>query len=293
MRATLHLENIGHNGSFSFSMPNQRSKVPQMSVLFCVLLGSFFSFPQQEDISLEIVSRSNNNVYFLAPHENEHVVNQYLKEKLKTQAGTFIILRQRGDRHIFLKVKGQEYEIDPNRIFSEVGIRASLLKQNPELATNEKLLRKAMKRAKKLGLFILNQMPNASAIIAIHNNTDGYDNDGKSGVGTVSMHRYQKKLDAGAKYIKKLHFGDGDEDDLFFITEPKDFESMKKANWNVLLQHEQVATIPDEDDGSLSVYSEKKGIRYINIEAQRKEGDDHLQVQMKMVDYVYDLVTGK
>lgn len=69
-----------------------------------------------------------------------------------------------------------------------------------------------------------------------------------------------------------------------------DFELLTREGWNAVLQHPQVGTLAEEDDGSLSVYSEKNQVRYINIEAQRKDGDDHLVEQQKMVDLVFDLV---
>jgi hypothetical protein len=43
-----------------------------------------------------------------------------------------------------------------------------------------------------------------------------------------------------------------------------------------------------ENDGSLSVYAQMNGIRYINIEAERAyqgKGDDHLPMQIKMLNY--------
>ncbi|MDH5630530.1 MAG: hypothetical protein OEY96_10300, partial [Gammaproteobacteria bacterium] len=71
-----------------------------------------------------------------------------------------------------------------------------------------------------------------------------------------------------------------------------DFEKMKQQGWNAILQNPAVALIKDEDDGSLSVLAEMKGMRYINIEAERMSedgGSDHLKVQQKMVDFIYTL----
>lgn len=263
-------------------------------ICLMLLLSAELAFPQQKDISLEIHGeiKEGHATGFFAPHENEHVVNDYLANKIVAEKGIFLILRQRGERHIRLRLD-KVVEVDPNRIFTALGVRNSLLKLNPDLKEDSALYKAAHKRAVALGVFILDQMklPTIGGnIIAIHNNTDGYDDDGKDGVGTISIKRYKKRFEAGARYIKDIHCGDGDEDDLFFITEPSDFEIMKKKGWNVVLQHPQVATIEEEDDGSLSVYAEKKGHRYINIEAQRKPGDDHLKIQKQMVDLVFELV---
>lgn len=273
-----------------------------MKILFCCLLagalltaGERLPFPDQPDIQLERFHQAGriDHVFFLAPHENEHVVNDYLAKKVQRQGGVFLILRQRGQRHLFLKIAGQEYEVDPNRIFTPVGAESSLRRENPELVDQPELLQQAVARAVAVGRFIMghmNDLKRGTVIVAIHNNTDGFDDDGKDGVGTVSMVRYQKKLDGGAGYILKLHHGTHDEDDLFFITEKRDFRKLKRLGYNLVLQHPRVAVDPDEDDGSLSVLSEKRNLRYLNIEAQRREGCDHLDVQQKMVDHVFRLV---
>lgn len=66
--------------------------------------------------------------------------------------------------------------------------------------------------------------------------------------------------------------------------------------WNAVLQHPQVVTDPSEDYGSLSVYAQKLGIRYINIEAERSTGnvgDNHLIEQQQMLDYVFSRLLSK
>ena len=258
-------------------------------------MAATLPFPEQPDILLEAITSPGyrDKVVFFAPHENEYVVNDYLSRKILHLRGRFLILRQRGERNIALSIGQREIAVDPNRIFTRSGARKSLRRLNPDLDEESDLFREAWKKAVRLGGFILEQMGTVgghTVIIAVHNNTDGYDGDGKGGEGTVSIKRYQKKLDQGAGYIKCIHRGKGDEDDLFFINKPKDFKAMKKAGWNVVLQHPRVARLEEEDDGSLSVYAEMIGARYINIEAQRKKGYDHLEVQKKMVDYVFDLV---
>ncbi|CAM2010907.1 hypothetical protein [Acanthopleuribacter pedis] len=273
-----------------------------MNILLCSVLttllvagGERLPFPDQPDIYLERFQKPDRptRVFFLAPHENEQVVNDYLAKKVLKEGGCFLILRQRGQRHLFLKVGDAEYEVDPNRIFTPVGAESSLRRENPGLKEQPALLAQAVARAVAVGDFIkshMNDLRRGSIIIAVHNNTDGFDDDGKGGVGTVSMVRYQKKLDTGAGYILKLHHGTHDEDDLFFITKKRDFKKLRRLGYNLVLQHPRVAVDPDEDDGSLSVLSEKRGLRYLNIEAQRREGCDHLDVQQKMVDQVFRLV---
>jgi hypothetical protein len=60
------------------------------------------------------------------------------------------------------------------------------------------------------------------------------------------------------------------------------------------LQAPEVAKLADEDDGSLSVWAEMAGLRYFNVEAQRKgddgKGQDHLEIQKAMVRELYKLL---
>ncbi|CAM2070650.1 hypothetical protein SCOR_35065 [Sulfidibacter corallicola] len=252
-------------------------------------------FPDQDDIRLQFFSSPgyDGKVFFFAPHENEKVVNDYLAEKVVRERGHLLILRQHGERHLTLTVNEGRYELDPNRMFTSAGAASSLLRLNEGLTREHPDFEPTMARALAIGHWVvghMNDLKRGTVVVAIHNNTDGYDDDGKGGIGTVSMERYQKKLDKGAKYIAKLHHGTHDEDDLFFINRKRDFRKLRKWGYNIVLQHRQVATLPDEDDGSLSVFAEMKKVRYINIEAQRREGCDHLDVQKKMVDRVFRIV---
>lgn len=257
-------------------------------------LGKPLPFPEQPDIYLDVVAGQANHLFLFAPHENENVVNAYAAQKVKEHGGWFAVLRQKGTRHIILKFEADRFELDPNRMFTKRGAQNSIKKLNPGISDED--LDKAVARAVRLGAFVLAQMGGVrdnQLIVAIHNNTNGYDNDGSGGIGTVSMKRYQKRLEGGARYILELNHSDGDEDDFFFITHRGDFALMKQAGFNIVLQHPQVAHIPEEDDGSLSVLAEIKGGRYINVEAQRKHDDgtgrDHLEEQKKMLDLVFSL----
>jgi len=265
-----------------------------MMILLALLLAqSVTAFPEQSDIQLEHAhTAAKARLVFFAPHENENVVNDYLAQALQGRAASFHILRQQGERELVLRFPDGEVAVDPNRIFTPAGAQASLLKTNPQLNGQEPLFHLAWRRCNALALWLLQsmQLPDtARVVIAIHNNTDGYDQDGRGGVGTISMLRYQQRQQAGARYIRKLFLGPNqDEDDLIFLTHAADFRHFAKAGFNVVLQHRRVAWLPEEDDGSLSVWAAKSGHRYLNLEAQRMgEGsEDHLPQQQAMVDAI-------
>lgn len=261
-------------------------------------LSSALTFPQQSDIYLEVVGSNNDakDWAFFAPHENENVANQYVAGQIIAKGGVFVVLRQNGERLITLEIDNKKVVVDPNRIFTEIGRFATIAKLNPNIAKQPTLVAKAEQRAKQLSEFVLETLSGKeppNTIVAVHNNSNGYTGDNKHGIGNVSIIRYQSKLTAGAQYLIDVAKGQHDEDDLYFVTNTADFNQMKSSGWNAVLQNPEVAHIPEEDDGSLSVYAEMKGYRYINVEAERITdgfGEDHLDVQMKMVDFTFALL---
>jgi len=262
------------------------------------LISQAIVFPAQPDIYLEVVGNeaSKKSWVFFAPHEDEFVANQYVAKQVHDKGGLFVVLRQHGDRLITFTIEQTKIKIDPNRIFTDLGRKATIKKLNPLLDPDSKYFIKANDRANKLSKFILQTMgtdTQKKTWVAMHNNTNGYDNDGKNGIGTVSIVRYQHKLNNGAKYLINVATSTNDEDDLYFVTSRNDFNVMKDNSWNVVLQNPDVAHDINEDDGSLSVYAEMKGFRYINIEAERTLGAigiDHLQIQKQMVDFTFSLL---
>ncbi|WP_339721272.1 hypothetical protein [uncultured Paraglaciecola sp.] len=269
--------------------------------LIFLLLSQVVVFPSQHNIKLEVLGHTSEapNWSFFAPHENENVVNDYVSQQILERGGVFVILRQKGKRLLRLDIKPFEVKIDPNRIFTKKGRRNNIIKHNPRLRTNTYVFHRAMRLSEALANFIVKTMGGTDTSrtwVAIHNNTHGYLGDNKQGIGNISIVQYQQKLAEGAAFIKAVSLHKGDEDDLFFVTEQQDFNAMDQNGWNAVLQHPQVVTDPTEDDGSLSVYAQKLGIRYINIEAERATGnfgENHLEEQQQMVDYVFRRLLSK
>lgn len=266
-----------------------------LSVFFASSLAVIFH--EQNDIYLEVISNENtaSRLVFFAPHEDEHVANEYLAEKIIQEKGRFLILRQAGQREISLTINNQKILVDPNRIFTFKGIKDSIKKLNPELPISSNDFQQAVKRSQALGQFIIAKMGGLNkqnTWLAVHNNTQGYKDDGKDGIGDVSMIRYRHKLNTGAKYLINLTPLIGDEDDLFFVTNKHDFLQMQSKGFNAVLQDPIVTSDIEEDDGSLSVYAQMNGIRYINIEVEREyqgKGENHLPMQIKMLNYTFSL----
>lgn len=268
-----------------------------MNCIF-LLLSQIVVFSPQPNIKLEVIGHTSDkpNWSFFAPHENENVANEYVSQHIIERGGVFVILRQDGKRLLRFDIKPFKVNIDPNRIFTKKGRRQNIIKHNPKLRTDTYVFHRAMRLSKALAELIVNTMGGTGTSrnwVAIHNNTHGYLGDNKQGIGNISIVQYQQKLAEGAAFIMAVSKQNGDEDDLFFVTQQRDFNAMQHRGWNAVLQHPRVVTDPSEDDGSLSVYAQKLGIRYINIEAERASanfGENHLVEQQKMLDYVFSLL---
>tara|TARA_R110002153_G_scaffold5120_8_gene24250 strand:- start:8444 stop:9292 length:849 start_codon:yes stop_codon:yes gene_type:complete len=266
-----------------------------------LLLSQIVVFSPQPNIKLEVIGQVTDkpNWSLFAPHENENVANEYVRQQILERGGVFVILRQEGKRLLRLEIKPFEVKIDPNRIFTKKGRRKNIIRHNPKLRTNTYVFHRAMRLSAALAKLIVSTMggtESSRSWVAIHNNTHGYLGDNKQGIGNISMVQYQQKLAKGAGFILAVSKKYGDEDDLFFVTEQQDFNAMEQSGWNAVLQHPQVVTDPSEDYGSLSLFAQKSGIRYINIEAERSTsnfGENHLVEQQQMLDYVFSRLLSK
>ena len=121
-------------------------------------------------------------------------------------------------------------------------------------------------------------------ITAIHNNKNS-----PSGVKTswLFWHRLEPESYSINSYIKSfdqssesnrscsdIYINPAINNSEFFIaTDKNDFRMLAEKRYNVVLQNADPI-----DDGSMSVYSQKKGIRYVNAEA--KMGRVKEQIQM-------------
>ena len=176
-------------------------------------------------------------------------------------------LQQSGDRLLSYKSKGKKYQVDPNRIFSIVGLNASLNVYNSSYPSIVK--DSLISFSKKLLKAVLPSKPN-QYMVAIHNNSDG----------NFSVNTYKGSRDAAQCYINTV----SDADNFIIVTKEEDYQYFKNKQINVVLQS------PDaKDDGSLSIYSQKNNIPYINIEVQ----DGQNEIQRSYILMVYEYLKNK
>ncbi|PIE88895.1 MAG: hypothetical protein CR997_13990 [Acidobacteria bacterium] len=255
--------------------------------LLCIYQAEI-SWSCQPDIKLEVYGTPEADVVFFFPHEDENLINAFLKDYAqKTPSIRLVFLRQMGQRNIWLKLGGIHFQVDPNRIYTRRGCLRTVVQKNPPM---KKALRsEAVEKALSLGQFILSQLDPVKILVACHNNADGYFYDGKQGWGSVSVVRYYENQ-LSCKPFDGVSFGFGDEDDLFWVTQKEDFQYLSDLHYHVVLENANSATDPYLDDGSMSVYAAREGWRYFNVEAQQDLRGDHLDEEIQMIRDLFMLL---
>ena len=227
-----------------------------INILFCPLIIAAQYPVQLGNTSVVIAKWSfGPGKTFIHVHHDETTALKAAKIVARKKGGTVISLIHSGGRNIRFILGHQYYEFDPNRIFTDRGIKKTLKKYGCYSY-------KAHRAVKRLAIRIKSLLP-AGKVIAVHNNKD------------YSIKVYDKgaesEADAHGLYLSTHQFYRN----FFLVTQTHDFERLKDLAWNVVLQ-----TRYPSDDGSLSVYLRRR--QYVNVEA----GYDQLKKQIEMLKVV-------
>ena len=188
------------------------------------------------------------DIVFINLHDDEITSVAAAKRVLEEYGGLLIEVENNSQRNIRFKLQRDVYTIDPNRIFSQEGIKKSL-KQLGRTSG------KAIDEVEKLGQRIIQLIPEETkCIIALHNNTPDLFSVTEYTPGN------KRSVDSKKVYINT----EQDVDDFFLTTDNKLYEKLADKGFNTILQDNKNCT----EDGSLSVYCGKKNIRYINCETE-------------------------
>lgn len=218
---------------------------------------------------------------FIVLHDNENTASCAARSFLETapNGGVLFELVHDGSRYVSFAAKsGNRVRFDPNRIFTEKGLQATLKDENPGKGyeTNAEV----MAEVKKLEQTISRQIAPFKAIVAVHNNTDNRYSIASYEIAASSP---GSPNEAGRGNTRKLEGGNPayasagdplvkDVDNFILVTQKSDFEKLK-GNYNVVLQTENGDSTAGQgvgpfDDGSLSI--RRKSERYFNIEVQHR-----------------------
>ena len=189
---------------------------------------------------------------FVHLHHNEITAYKAAKAFIETDGGSLLTLIHNGERNIVFYLNNEKYEFDPNRIFTDLGIKKTLSQFGNYSP-------KAHVEVKKLADKIKVLLPKGK-VIAVHNNKSYSLKDYLPG--------HELAEDAKAlNFNKSNHYRN-----FYLVTKENDFERLKSLNFNSIWQ-----CLNANDDGSLSVYLANND--YINVEA----GFNQLAEQIKML----------
>ena len=228
----------------------------------CAQLSNIYSeVPIVSNVSfgpIQFTSLQNgeSNRRYIWLHGDEKTAKMAIEYHISKYFGKAFLIK--GEERV-VRIDG--LRLDPNRIFSELGVKKTLLKYHP-YATKKKRMDIIALLNKERELFLTKlDIPNDGILIALHNNSRGYSID--------------SELSKAANYSIKP---DQNRHDFFLCTDKRDFEILALSPFNVVFQKNQ----HKDDDGSLSKLMGRKGYRYINVEVRL----GWLSQQKRMLKYL-------
>lgn len=237
-------------------------------------------------IHLEKYEKPGESIAFVHVHENEEASLQAGKHVWNQQGGKLITIIHQQDsiknRNIQFTYNKTTYEFDPNRIFTSDN---TLLAKNIKIIKGKgKVTDQVLKDVRNLANTIWKEVEPYGLILALHNN--------KNEPGALMRESWFKKVFIPESfsilsYVKKFDITSEsnlscediyinpriNNSEFFIVTERRDFSLLYKKRYNVVLQNKEPV-----DDGSMSVYAQTKGKRYVNAEA--KMGKVDAQIEM-------------
>ena len=199
---------------------------------------------------------------FVALHDNENEAAMSARAFVDAHGGRLVEVQAQGTRHIALRRDGRRITFDPNRVFTDAGRRRTLVEQGAAVDLA------AIAAARSFAMAVLHaiDLDTTPLLVAVHNNTDAAYSAASYAAGAALAG------DAAA-----VHLPPGaDPDDFFLVTTRALFDALRPTGYPVVLQDNARAA----DDGSLSILCGRRGIGYVNVEAQH----GHADVQHAMLD---------
>ena len=206
-----------------------------------------------------------SDIVMLNLHDDETTSVEAAKLVLEETGGILIKIDNSNNRLLEFTSNGKLYRFDPNRMFSMVGIKASLGKHS-------QVNNAAASSIRGFARFVLNKIPvTTSTLIALHNN----DAD------RLTISSYMPGNDYGPDVSDVAAITGTDPDNFLFTTDALVFRQLKDS-FNIASQHNQKA----KDDGSLSVYYGRRRKSYVNVEAEHGQVEEQVRMIRAVVGYI-------
>src|SRR3989344_5202405 len=117
------------------------------------------------------VMDSGAGLAFFAPHDNENTSAAATMEYVGANGGRLVQLTHSGERNVTFTHNGETYVFDPNRMFTDTGIEATLKLEGKTYSAEAHKMVRAF--AGEVVKHVLQQVKEGQLIIAVHNNTNG------------------------------------------------------------------------------------------------------------------------
>jgi hypothetical protein len=217
--------------------------------------------------SVVIISKTshqkNRPFQLIQLHHNETTADEVAKKFSEDFGIDYLQILNNEKRLIDFTADAKTYLFDPNRIFSSQGIAATLEKHS-QYSDDVLLLIDSFSK------ILLSHFDSSKTIVAMHNNMD-------EGFGLGDYINNETGL---------IHNNPNyDADDFFITTDSTIYEKLKERNFNVVWEWSEKL----KDDGSLSIYCNRKKIAYVNIEAEH----GHAKEQAAMLEALMEILKEK
>lgn len=255
----------------------------------------------EAEIKINVYEKKGARITFFAPHRNEQTGLRIARELIAKKGGRLVeieSLDERGNpaRQLKFNLQGNSYWVDPNRIYTENGLRCGGF--SPEVSA---AIRKFSADLLKI---ILAPDDNKlregeKFLVAVHNNNDAsrYMTAAPSpDLTTYAFSKYGKAFGSSAANFREQADGvylsnvEADEDNFFFLSTPAFLSFFAEKGFNVVIQKTASKLKSADckvDDGSLSIFAGHQNLPYINIEADAASGALR---QLQMLEAVYELL---
>ncbi|MGC1183293.1 MAG: protein tyrosine phosphatase, partial [Legionella sp.] len=94
-----------------------------VSLIFCQFTYAMNYIVMVGDEKIKIKHTVGRGKTFIHVHHNEQTALKAAQEVIKHEGGSLITLEHSGGRNIVFHINHKRYEFDPNRIFTDKGIK--------------------------------------------------------------------------------------------------------------------------------------------------------------------------
>ncbi|MFC1522547.1 hypothetical protein ACFL6Y_09075, partial [Elusimicrobiota bacterium] len=233
-------------------------------ISFCIDDFESTALIGETEVKIRVLdSQDSNPIVYFNMHDDENTAVKAAEKTVREHGGRLVELKHSGKREVAFKIGKKNYSFDPNRIFTEQGLKDKI---KPKTKNKE-----VLSAVRDFAMILIDGesfLKGSRAIVTVHNNTpDKFSIKSFQTGGAYAS-------DAEMAYSNRGR----DHDDFFYVNNREIFDYLKGKGYNVLLQDNKRV----KNDGSLSAYCRKsfckdkvckascykdRFVPYVNVEA--------------------------